>query len=106
MPIAIAPDPKYTVPGLVRLLFYQRSSTPFARYDKQEFLVPENQLLQLTEALLQQPNELDRFLYQFFYLILALIFIVIPDKNRRKIMSCSSFPRNNNLKSSGNYFEI
>ncbi|MEM8721255.1 MAG: sucrase ferredoxin [Cyanobacteria bacterium P01_G01_bin.39] len=61
MPMAVAPNPKYSVPGLVRLLFYQRPNRPFARYDKQEFLVPENQLAQLTEALLQQPNELDNF---------------------------------------------
>lgn len=61
MPIAIAPSPEYSVPGLVRLLFYQRPNSPFARYDKHEFLVPENQLSQLTEALLQQPNKLDCF---------------------------------------------
>ncbi|MCG8362220.1 MAG: hypothetical protein MJA27_02665 [Pseudanabaenales cyanobacterium] len=34
------------------------SATPF---DKQEFLVPEDQLAQLTTALLQQPEDLNQF---------------------------------------------
>lgn len=61
MPMAIASDPEYSVPGLVRLLHYQRPATSFAQFDKQEFLVPKNQLAQLTTALLKQPNQLDRF---------------------------------------------
>jgi len=40
MPIAIAPDPEYSVPGLRRILHYQRPATCFAQFDKQEFLIP------------------------------------------------------------------
>lgn len=61
IPIAIAPDQEYSVPELTRVLHYQRSLTAFAQYDKQEFLVPENQLALLTTALLKQPNELHHF---------------------------------------------
>ena len=61
MPMAIAPDPKYSVPGFIRLLHYHRPDTAFAQFDKQEFLVPEAQLAQLTTALLQQPEDLNQF---------------------------------------------
>jgi hypothetical protein len=61
MPMAIAPDPQYSTPGFVRLLHYQRPAKTFAQFDKQEFLVPENQLAQLSTALLQQPEELNQF---------------------------------------------
>ncbi|MBW4643221.1 MAG: sucrase ferredoxin [Goleter apudmare HA4340-LM2] len=61
IPIAIAPDQEYSVPGLARLLHYQRSPSAFAQYDQQEFLVPETLLPQLTAAILHQPEELHRF---------------------------------------------
>lgn len=61
MPMAIAPDPEYSVPGLTRVLHYQRPATAFAQFDKQEFLIPENQLAPLTTVLLQQPEELNPF---------------------------------------------
>lgn len=61
MPMAIAPDLEYSVPGFTRLLHYQRPAASFAQFDKQEFLVPENLLAQLTTALLRQPNQLNYF---------------------------------------------
>lgn len=60
-PIAIAPDREYSVPGFARVLHYQRPATSFARFDKQEFLVPKNQLAQLATVLLKQPDELHAF---------------------------------------------
>ncbi|NEO98530.1 MAG: sucrase ferredoxin [Symploca sp. SIO2E9] len=61
MPMAIAPDSEYSVSGFTRVLHYQRPGLSFAQLDKQEFLVPDNQLAQLTRALLQQPNKLNHF---------------------------------------------
>jgi hypothetical protein len=60
-PMAIAPDLEYSVPGFVRVIHYQRPANSFAEFDKQEFLVPDNQLFELATTLLKQPDQLYRF---------------------------------------------
>lgn len=64
-PIAIAPDPDYSQPGYTRILYYSRSASAFAQFEKHEFLVPDAETTRLATALLQQivnqPNELEAF---------------------------------------------
>jgi len=60
-PIAIAPDREYTQPGYTRVLFYSRPALHFARYDKTEYLLPEDQLVGLIQAWLTQSAELAQF---------------------------------------------
>ncbi|PPS41242.1 sucrase ferredoxin [Chroococcidiopsis sp. TS-821] len=52
--IAIAPDRQYSIPGYTRVFCYQRPSQLFAQFDKQEFLVPEDELKLIVSALLQR----------------------------------------------------
>lgn len=40
-PLLIAPDPVYSQPGYRRVIYYERPTGPFAHYDRQEYLVPE-----------------------------------------------------------------
>lgn len=77
-PMAIAPDPEYSIPGFVRVFHYQRPVNGFAQFDKQEFLVPETQLFELANTLLKQPNQLYRF--EAFRQ---------PTNYRREIMVCT-----------------
>ena len=51
---AIAPDPDYSKPGLIRVIYYHRPARKFAAYAKQEFLIPEDQASQLVFALLDR----------------------------------------------------
>ncbi len=64
-PILIAPDSGYSQPGKTRVIYYHRPHDRFARFAKQEYLVPEASFPQLAAAilksLLQQPNDLDAF---------------------------------------------
>ncbi|BAB73886.1 sucrase ferredoxin [Anabaena sp. FACHB-709] len=61
IPIAIAPDREYSVPGYVRALHYKRPTKSFAEFEKQEFLIPESQIGQFTSGFLEYPNDLDQF---------------------------------------------
>ena len=54
MPVAIAPDPDYSTPGMMRVMYYRRPAQKFAKYDKQEYLVPDDQAPQLAIELLNQ----------------------------------------------------
>ena len=49
--IAIAPEPEYARPGVKRVLYYRRPDRPFARFEKQEFVVPTETFPALTQAL-------------------------------------------------------
>ncbi|HHP7246312.1 MAG TPA: sucrase ferredoxin, partial [Elainellaceae cyanobacterium] len=60
-PVAIAADRDYSQPGYTRVLFYSRPAQQFARYDKTEYLIPDDQLVALIRALLDQSEELARF---------------------------------------------
>ena len=51
-PIVIAPDPDYSTPGLVRIIYYGRPAKQFSEYEKQEYLLPEDEAPQLVIALL------------------------------------------------------
>lgn len=51
-PIAIASDPEYSRPGYTRIIHYRRPQKYFARYQKQEYLVPEDKAHELAIALL------------------------------------------------------
>jgi hypothetical protein len=59
--LAIAPDREYSRPDTTRFLYYQRPARLFAQFEKQEFLLPENQVGALAKALLTQPDEVFRF---------------------------------------------
>jgi hypothetical protein len=60
-PLVIAPDREYSRPDATRVLYYQRPARLFAKFEKQEFLLPENQAGSLATALLKQPDQLSRF---------------------------------------------
>ena len=66
-PLAIAPDPDYSHPGYTRVLYYHRPTELFNQYDKQEYLIPEDQVYSLLIALFQSPERLQDFAaYQQF----------------------------------------
>ncbi|NJL19565.1 MAG: sucrase ferredoxin [Leptolyngbyaceae cyanobacterium SM1_3_5] len=59
-PIAIAPDREHSQSGDRRVLFFSRSAEFFARFDRQEYLVPEAEVASLAIALLKSEG-LDEF---------------------------------------------
>ncbi len=64
-PMLIAPDQEYSHTGLTRVLHYYRPAKMFSQFEKQEFVVPEEEATALVAAILkqlmQQPNDLSRF---------------------------------------------
>ena len=61
IPLAIAPDRDYSVPGYTRVLLYRRPAQSFAQFDKQEFLITLDQLPRLIQAILTQSADLHKF---------------------------------------------
>lgn len=61
VPMAIAPDEEYSVPGYTRVFRYDRPAQSFAQFKKQEFLVPNSHFAQLVVVLLRQPDKLYQF---------------------------------------------
>ena len=59
--LGIAPDPAYSVDGFTRVISFRRPQPPFARYLKDEFVVPTKQTGALVAALLDSPAALHRF---------------------------------------------
>jgi hypothetical protein len=57
----IAPDPQYSRPGFRRVMFYTRPKGAFARYDKVEYLVPDDRFGALIWAHYEAPDDLPRF---------------------------------------------
>lgn len=56
---ALMPDPEYSREGHARVLYLRRPHDgPFAAYEKEEYLVPDDELVPLVEAL---PEDLSRF---------------------------------------------
>lgn len=51
-PLMIAPDPHYSHPDQARILYYQRSEKQFAKFHKQEYLVPKTKSGALAIAIL------------------------------------------------------
>ncbi|TVP63376.1 MAG: sucrase ferredoxin [Nodularia sp. (in: Bacteria)] len=60
-PMAIASDREYSIPGLSRVFYYQRPASTFAQFEKQEFLLPPNQIAQLAKALIFESANLPQF---------------------------------------------
>lgn len=58
---ALMPDPEYSRQGHTRFLYFRRPPGPFAAYEKDDFLVPDPELLPAIEALFAGPDELSRF---------------------------------------------
>lgn len=61
--MAIAPDREFAVPGYKRVFHFHRpaKSKLFSKFEKHEFLVPDNELGSLAISLLACPEELPRF---------------------------------------------
>lgn len=59
--LAIAPDSEYSNPNYTRILHYSRPAQLFAKYDKQEYLVPPELVGELAVALYKQPELLPQF---------------------------------------------
>ena len=61
MPMAIAPDREYSMPGRSRVVYYQRPAAVFAQFEPQEFSLPSEQIVNLVKALLLDLAELPHF---------------------------------------------
>jgi len=59
--LALAPDREYSHPSLTRVLYGQRPAGLFAKYAKQEFVLPSDRVVALATALLTQPELISRF---------------------------------------------
>lgn len=59
--LGIAPDPQYTTPGFTRVLRFCRPAPPFAVFEKEEYLVPSDDLVPLVEALFLRSENLPAF---------------------------------------------
>jgi hypothetical protein len=58
---AVLPDVEYSREGYTRFLYFRRPPGPFAAYEKDDFLVPDAELVPVLEALFTEPDELSRF---------------------------------------------
>ena len=58
---AIMPDTEYSREGYTRFLYFRRPSTRFATYEKDDFLVPNNELFPALKALLDGPEAFSRY---------------------------------------------
>lgn len=59
--LAIAPDREYSHPAATRVLYYERPANLFAKYAKQEFILPSDRVASLVTALLAQPEQISQF---------------------------------------------
>ena len=57
----IVPDPEYSVEGQSRVIFFARPEGPFTVYDREEFVVPKDDVWRLLQALLEQPERVREF---------------------------------------------
>ena len=57
----LLPDREYSRAGHTRLLFWRRPSGPFAAYEKEDLLVPDDEVVPVVEALLGGPGGISRF---------------------------------------------
>ena len=60
-PLAIAPDRDCSITGFIRVLYFVRSSSLFASFTRQDYLVPLVKLSALVMALLNRPEQLPLF---------------------------------------------
>ena len=56
----LLPDPEYSREGHIRILYFRRPPELFAAYEKEEYVVPENEAVSLVEAL-ADPDRSSRF---------------------------------------------
>ncbi|NEQ33344.1 MAG: sucrase ferredoxin, partial [Leptolyngbya sp. SIO4C5] len=61
MPMLIAPDRDYVIPGLAHVCYYHSPTPLYAQLEKQTFLLPPEQIAGLVNALLRQPETLSQF---------------------------------------------
>ena len=59
--LCITPDSEYSVDDHVRVLYFQRPEGPFATFDKDDYLVPNERLGPLVDALLMDRRRLGDF---------------------------------------------
>lgn len=59
--LCMEPDREYSVDGQARVMLFSRPSGPFAVYDKDEFVVPIEQVGPLVEAMIERPETAHRF---------------------------------------------
>lgn len=57
----IAPDKGYSVPGMRRVIYGRRPHAPFAEFEEQEYLVPEEMMGTLAWAIFVRQEELPSF---------------------------------------------
>ena len=58
---AIMPDTEYSREGYTRFLYFRKPPGAFASYEKDDFLVPDDELLPAVKALLDGPEAFSRF---------------------------------------------
>jgi len=59
--LCMEPDREYSVDGHARVMFYSRPDGPFAVYDKDEFVVPVDEIGALTKSLIEHPETSRQF---------------------------------------------
>ena len=57
----MAPDDQYSVDGHTRVIYYSRPDGPFARYEKDDYVVPDDQVVATVEALVEDRDKLSNF---------------------------------------------
>ena len=58
----LVPDPEYSREGHTRIILFRRPPGPFfAAYEKEEYVIPDGELVTLVEALTAEPERLSRF---------------------------------------------
>jgi hypothetical protein len=60
-PLFIAPDEHYSQPGYRRFIYYSRPAGAFARYDRVEYLVPDEKVGQIIQAFHEAPDDVTEF---------------------------------------------
>ena len=60
-PQAIIPDEEYSLPGHTRIIRYAQPAGYLSRFQKQEYVVPQEQVGALVKALFEQPEALPAF---------------------------------------------
>ncbi|MEM9447510.1 MAG: sucrase ferredoxin [Cyanobacteria bacterium P01_E01_bin.6] len=64
-PVLIVPEADYSQPGYTLVMYFERPQGQFAKFEKQEFIVPDTDATQVAIAIMKniigQPNELSRF---------------------------------------------
>lgn len=59
--VCVAPDPEYSLPGRRRTIVLRRPPGAFARFDWEEYLPPDGEVLPLVRAVLEEPGAMTSF---------------------------------------------